>query len=197
MSSSKLSVVATILLAIAVIITAGYLITYDPPSTTVQILPPAPTPTDLPTATPAPIEVYIVGEVENPQQSFTLPPGSRVEDAIAAAGGLTENANLDAINPVQVLRDGDMIFVPPLPETGEAPVMIPTSASSTSGNLININTASAEELQTLPGIGAVKAQDIIDHREANGPFRSIDDLVNVAGFGERTVDNLRPYITAE
>lgn len=203
---------ATAFIALALIVTVAYLVSYEPPTTTIQILPPAPTPTNLPTATPAPVEVYVTGAVQTPQARLTLPYGSRVEDAIAAAGGTTDDAHLDAVNLAQVLHDGDQVHVPAKPNPTEQTVVVPTvvlptpntsqpttapaavSGSSTSG-LININTATLDELDTLPEIGPAIAQRIIDYRTQNGPFQSVDDLVNVSGIGEATLAKLRPLIT--
>jgi competence protein ComEA len=174
------------------------LMNQDTPTTTVQILPPLPTPTPLPTNTPAPLEIYVVGAVAKPQSRLSLPVGSRVEDAIAGAGGALPNANLDVVNLAQILRDGDMVYVPlqgeAVGETVGPDISTPTLNAL---RLVNLNTATLEELMELPGIGEAKAQDIIDYREANGPFKTIEDLDNVTGFGEATIENLRPYITVD
>lgn len=207
----KVYLAATVLIALALIGTTAYLFFYEPPTTTIQILPPAPTPTDLPTATPAPLEVYVTGAVLTPQARLTLPYGSRVEDAIEAAGGTTEDALLDAVNLAQLLRDGDQIHVPsistPTNETAPPTVALPTpntnnpttapvaAPSSSASGLINLNTATLEELDTLPEIGLVMAQRIIDYRTQNGPFQSVDDLLNVSGIGDATLQKLRPLVT--
>jgi competence protein ComEA len=174
------------------------LMNQDTPTTTVQILPPLPTPTPSPTNTPAPLEIYVVGAVAKPQSRLSLPVGSRVEDAIAGAGGALPNANLDVVNLAQVLRDGDMVYVPlqgeAVGETVGPDISTPTLNAP---RLVNLNTATLEELMELPGIGEAKAQDIIDYREANGPFKTIEDLDNVTGFGKLTIENLRPYITVD
>ena len=188
------------LLIAAGLLVGGYaLLNQESPSTTVEILPPNPTATDLPTETPSPIEVYVVGAVSEPESRLSLPPGSRVEDAIAGAGGALENANLSAVNLAQTLRDGDMIFVPSIGETVPAETIgQPTAIITPTPNAprtININTATVEELVTLPGIGETRANDIIAYREANGPFTTVDDLVNVSGIGEGTLENLREFIT--
>lgn len=200
---------ATAFIALALVVTVAYLMLYEPPTTTIQILPPAPTPTNLPTATPAPVEVYVTGAIQTPQARLTLPYGSRVEDAIAAAGGTTNDALLDAVNLAQVLQDGDHVHVPakpnpteqtvvptvvlPTPNTSQ-PTTAPAAGSGVAG-LININTASLDELDTLPEIGPSMAQRIIDYRTQNGPFQSVDDLINVSGIGEATMVKLRPLVT--
>ncbi|NDJ86089.1 MAG: ComEA family DNA-binding protein [Chloroflexi bacterium] len=189
----------------ALLVAGGALLLYEPEATTVEILPPLPTATDLPTATPSPLEVYVTGAVLRPQERLSLAPGTRVEDAIEAAGGAAENANLDAVNLAQRLQDGDMIFVPTLPvqdqdddETGDStpsPTVEISTPTPNAPRLVNINLADQAELETLPGIGPSLAGRILDYREANGPFATIEDLENVAGIGSRTIENLRPYIT--
>lgn len=187
--------IGLILLAIALIAAVVYLFLHEPPTTTVQILPPLPTATDLPTETPAPLEVYVTGAVQNPEARLSLPPGSRVEDAIEGAGGATEDADLSAVNLAQALRDGDLVHVPStLEESAEAPAAVPTSNQPV---VINLNTATLEELDALPGIGETTANAILAYRDENGPFQSVEDLLNVEGIGERTLERLRPLITVE
>jgi competence protein ComEA len=180
------------------IIGGGYvLLSQDAPGTTVEILPPGPTATALPTATPSPLEIYVVGAVQNPDARLSLPPGSRVEDAIEAAGGALGTANLSVVNLAQTLQDGDMIFVPSVEETfsGETVGQDISTPTPNAPRLVNINTATQEELETLPGIGPSRAQDIIAYREANGPFESVDDLENVSGIGPATIDGFRDRVT--
>lgn len=165
---------------------------------------PAPTATPLPTATPAPIIVFISGAVAQPG-IYGLTAEARVADAIAAAGGLTSEANAALVNQAERVWDGVQVHVPSLTATtaaapepptgvsGSAAVDAPPSQSGNrSGGLININTASATELESLPGIGPSKAAAII----ANRPFTSVDDLERVPGIGARTIDQLRPLVTA-
>lgn len=200
--------IAMILLAVAIIVSMGYLALNKPETTTVEILPPLPTATERPSATPAPIEVHVVGEVngmvEGEGVRLSLPPGSRVEDAIEAAGGPTDNANLEAVNLAQLLQDGDRIEVPAIvPVDGDEaeegavdaePVPSPTRNAP---RIVNVNEADLDELMTLPRIGETTAQRIIDYREANGAFETVEDLLNVEGIGEGTLDNLRNLITVE
>lgn len=192
-------IIVGLVLAAGLLVGGYALLNQDSPSTTVEILPPNPTATDLPTETPSPIEVYVVGAVSEPESRLSLPPGSRVEDAIEGAGGALENANLSAVNLAQILQDGDMIFVPLLGEEVPAETVgEPTAIITPTPNaprIININTATAEELETLPGIGETRANDIIAYREANGPFTTVEDLLNVRGIGEATLENLREFIT--
>ena len=139
---------------------------------------------------------------------FALPAGSRVADAIEAAGGLTENAEMKYINRAYVLSDGDRLYIPTVTEvrdgtapptagqvtaSGGATGSAPQGSSGTT--LININTAGSEELQKLNGVGPVTAQKIIDYRTKKGLFKRIEDLMNVSGIGAKTFEKLRDYIT--
>ena len=166
---------------------------------------PAPTATPLPTATPAPIIIFVSGAVARPG-IYGLTAEARVADAIAAAGGLTGEANAALVNQAERVWDGVQVHVPSLTATtaaaapepptgvsGSAAVDAPPNQSGNrSGGLININTAGATDLESLPGIGPSKAAAII----ANRPFTSIDDLERVPGIGARTIEQLRPLVTA-
>lgn len=140
------------------------------------------------TPTPGTYTVYVVGEVRQPQSMVALPVGSRVEDALRAAGGTTDKADLSRINLSQVLSDGDYVYVPPL--AGEA-LITPTPNRPP---LVHINYATLEELDTLPGIGPALAQAIMDYRMEHGPFASLQDLDNVPGLGPSKLDALRDLI---
>ncbi len=129
-------------------------------------------------ASPEQIEVQVSGGVASPG-SYTLPSGARVANAIKAAGGFTADAYLGGLNLTQELDDGDQIHV------------LSTGVLSK----VNINTASASQLETLPGIGPVKAQNIVAYRIDNGPFLSKEELQNVSGIGEQTYDDLKDKIT--
>ncbi|MEW6577597.1 MAG: SLBB domain-containing protein [Chloroflexota bacterium] len=140
------------------------------------------------TPTPGTYTVYVVGEVMQPQSMVALPVGSRVEDAIRAAGGTTDKADLSQVNLSQVLSDGDYVYVPPL--AGD------TFATPTPNRppLVHINHATLEELDALPGIGPALAQAIIDYRTEHGPFTSLQDLDNVPGLGPGKLDALRDQV---
>jgi competence protein ComEA len=140
------------------------------------------------TSTPGSYTVYMTGEVAQSQSIITLPPGSRVEDAIQAAGGATTNADLSLVNLAQVVRDGDLIYVPPL--VGEA-IETPTPNHPP---VVNVNTATVEELDTLPGVGPALAQAIIDYRTQNGPFAGLSDLDNVPGLGPAKLEEMRDLV---
>jgi len=125
-----------------------------------------PSPSPESSATPAPLRVYVSGAVQRPDV-YELPPGSIVKDALLVAGGASQEADLDRINLAATLADGQQIYVPHQGEQ-DLPVQ-PPAAESTGGTRININTASAEALETLPGIGPTLAQRIVAYRQANGP----------------------------
>lgn len=160
---------------------------------------PLPTPTPTPVATPtlAPLRVYVTGAVEQPDV-YALPPGSIVKDALLAAGGATADADLERINLALQLSDQQQLYVPFQGE--ESPPVAPParsgsgSASSETG-LVNINIASAQELETLPGVGPAIAQRIIDHRTEHGPFQAVEDIMDVKGIGPATFEELRDWIT--
>ena len=146
-----------------------------------------------------PLVVEVRGEVEAPGV-FTLSPGARLQDAIAAAGGLSEEADLSTVNLARRLRDGELVVILALPVPGSTPVLPMDGidnaiAAEEPRARININTATAEELEGLPGIGEVIAARIIGYREENGPFRSVDDLIHVQGISGETIDEFRDLVT--
>ena len=135
--------------------------------------------------TPSPLTVHVDGAVTNPGV-YTLPPGSRAEDAISAAGGL---AGESSINLAMPLSDGQQIIVQEkASETAAEPATDP---------LIDLNSATQEQLETLPGIGPARASAIIDFRDRNGPIRFLDDLLLVSGIGPATIESLRPLVTPQ
>ena len=137
--------------------------------------------------------VDVAGWVRHPGV-YEFSTGARVIDAIEAAGGARPGAMLEALNLAAPLADGTQILVP---REGEAGVVPPVAAGSGSvaGALVNINNASASELEILPGIGEVIAQRIVDHRTANGPFASVDQLLDVSGIGDAILGSIRELVT--
>lgn len=133
------------------------------------------------------LAIHVAGEVIS-SGVHELPVGSRVIDAITAAKGPTRNAELDALNLAEFLADGDRIYVPSAQEVEGDSLLELGSASGTS---ININRASASELEALPGVGPATADQIVRDRETNGPFASVDELTRVSGIGPATVEKLR------
>jgi competence protein ComEA len=146
----------------------------------------------LPAPTLAPITVYVSGKV-NQAGLYSLPVGSRMNDAIKAAGGFSANANSSELNLAEILIDGEQINVPEL--VSPAATGIPSRLVVPSGILVDINTASFEQLDSLPNIGPITAQDILDYRNANGPFGKIEDIMNVPGIGQGKFDAMKDQIT--
>lgn len=136
----------------------------------------------------APITVHVAGNVQSPGV-YALPSGSRIKDAVQAAGGLTAEANPNSINLAGLLRDGQQVFV------DNTLAASSTLNPSERKGLVNINTASLAELMDLPGIGETRAQDIIKYRQEHVGFQNIDELLNVTGIGQITFDSLKTLVT--
>lgn len=147
----------------------------------------------------APWVLYITGEVRSPGV-YSLPPGSRVFQLVEAAGGLGPQADPVQVNLASPLADGVHVHVPslradspvPPPVAGGSP---PTSTSFVKDARVNVNTASAAELETIPGVGPVTARAIIDRRETRGPFRSVEDLLDVKGIGPKKLEAMRESVS--
>lgn len=140
-----------------------------------------------------PIAVDVRGAVISPGV-YELPAGARMQDAIRSSGGLTSEADLSTVNLARRLRDGEVVVILTA-DAGGAPPDNPSTGSADAFRPVNINTASTSELDVLPGIGEVTARRIVEFRELNGPYRSIDDLVHVEGISTRTVEELRDLVT--
>jgi competence protein ComEA len=155
------------------------------------------TPTAVATPTPAPLRVYVTGAVQRPDV-YLLAPGSIVKDAVAAAGGPTEEADMERINLAVELSDQQQVYVPRKGED-EAAVALPgdeiSDPSNLTGSKVNINTASIAELDTLPGVGPAIAQRIVEYRAEHGDFAAPKDLMNVKGIGPATFEKLKDRIT--
>lgn len=146
----------------------------------------------------ATVVVHVVGAVMHPGV-YDLPGGSRVVDAVEAAGGALGNAALSSLNLARVLADGEQVYVCTAEEVvaGGAP-SVPSGASAGSGGasaLVDLNTATAEELDALPGVGPSTAAKIVSDREANGPFATPEDLMRVPGIGAKKFDALKDLVT--
>lgn len=165
-----------------------------------------------PTSSPAPIMVQVEGAVVQPGL-YGLPKDSRVADAVQSAGGLGPQANRDAVNMATRLKDGEKLVIPAL---GAPTAPVPTQPSRASeidpngGTLgsesgsknrpsqpVNLNTATLEELDALPGIGPTRAEQIIAYREQHGGFKTIEELQEVSGIGPATFEQLKAYISIE
>ena len=147
----------------------------------------------LPTATPAPsVQVYVTGAVAEPGV-YTLQDGALLRDAVDRAGGATESADLARVNLALHVQDQDHHHIPAV---GEEVATAPSPQADAPART-NLNQAGLAELMELPGIGEVRANAILEHRRLNGPFRSVDELVDVSGIGWTTLERLRPLVTVE
>ena len=143
------------------------------------------------------ITVDVKGAVKSPG-IYDLPVGSRVNDAVQKAGGLTEQADSKSLNLAQKVNDEALVYVPTKGEEAASQQAGSGAASSTSKEKkVNLNKASLEELKQVKGLGGKRAQDIIDHRESNGKFKSVDELKKVSGIGAKTIEKLKDYVTVD
>ena len=143
------------------------------------------------------ITVDVKGAVKAPG-IYDLPVGSRVNDAVQKAGGLTEQADSKSLNLAQKVSDEALVYVPTKGEEAasqQAGSGVPSSTSK--DKKVNLNKASLEELKQVKGLGGKRAQDIIDHRETNGKFKSVDELKKVSGIGAKTIEKLKDYVTVD
>lgn len=143
------------------------------------------------------ITVDVKGAVKSPG-IYDLPVGSRVNDAVQKAGGLTEQADSKSLNLAQKVSDEALVYVPTKGEESASQQAGSGAPSSTSKDKkVNLNKASLEELKQVKGLGGKRAQDIIDHRESNGKFKSVDELKKVSGIGAKTIEKLKDYVTVD
>lgn len=136
----------------------------------------------------AAVYVHVSGAVRAPGL-YRLRDGARVVDAVAAAGGFADGADENAVNLARPLADGEQLVVPAVGATTSP------GASAAGDGRVNLNTASADELDTLPRIGPAMAERIIEWREANGRFTSVEDLLAVPGIGDKMLQSLRELVT--
>lgn len=167
--------------------------TSDPPAPPVERVREAATAEPEPPPEPKLLVVHVAGQVANPGV-YRLTEGSRVQDAVAAAGGPSAQADVEALNLASLIADGQKIF---LPEPGQA--LPPDQGGAPSGGgapgKVNLNTADRETLESLPSVGPVKAERIISHRETHGPFTSPRQIMEVSGFGPKTYESLKDLIS--
>lgn len=143
---------------------------------------------------PRALVVHVAGAVHRPGL-YELPEGSRIDDAIAEAGGARPKAALDLVNLAAPVADGQQVIVPLRGAVGaEGPTGATASGSAPTGAKVRLNSATVEELDTLPGIGPVTAQQILDYRTANGGFRAIEELDAVPGIGPARLEQLLPLV---
>lgn len=173
------------------------------PSSSIGTSAPTLAPTTAPAA-PISIVVHVAGAVVVPGV-YSVAANARVVDAVEAAGGTTADARPDAINLAAPLHDGDRVYLPTVAEAPAVPAGVsaaPAGAKTAGGAApsdseapLDLNTATAEQLDVLPGVGPSTAAAIISHREANGPFSSVDGLDEVRGIGPAKLESLRPLVT--
>ena len=143
------------------------------------------------------ITVDVKGAVKSPG-IYDLPVGSRVHDAVQKAGGLTDEADSKSLNLAQKVSDEALVYVPTKgEEVASQQTASGTTPSTSKEKKVNLNKASLEELKQVKGLGGKRAQDIIDHREANGKFKSVDELKKVSGIGTKTIEKLKDYVTVD
>ncbi|WP_410011479.1 helix-hairpin-helix domain-containing protein [Streptococcus sp. KHUD_011] len=142
------------------------------------------------------ITVDVKGAVKSPG-IYDLPVGSRVNDAVQKAGGLTEQADSKSLNLAQKVSDETLVYVPTKGEEASQQSGSGATSSTSKEKKVNLNKASLEELKQVKGLGGKRAQDIIDHRETNGKFKSVDELKKVSGIGAKTIEKLKDYVTVD
>jgi competence protein ComEA len=162
---------------------------------------PAPGPSPTTTTAAAAVVVHAAGAVAVPG-IHSLPPGSRVSDLLVAAGGPAADADLDRVNLAAPVGDGERVWFPRVGEEAEPPVVAGTGGGAGAGAggtgppaPVDLNVATADELDALPGIGPATAAAILEHRASHGPFASVDDLLDVPGIGEAKLAQLRDLVT--
>lgn len=199
-AAAQWGVAGVTLLLIGVV--AAVLLRPDPPEPE-SVIPMASTVTvgdAAPSTTVGAVVAHAAGAVARPGV-YELGAGARVRDLLSAAGGATPDADLDRLNLAGPVGDGQRVWVPRLGEPEPPDVVPPATASRAAGedaggdDRVDVNSADVAELETLPGIGPTTAAAIVDHREANGPFRSVDELRDVRGIGEAKLEQLRDRVS--
>ena len=197
-------------IAIGIVLGVGFLTLRNQTQPAPIIIQPAPTvaPPE-PTATPAPMSVFVNGAVSVPGV-YQLPADARVEDAVLAAGGFSAEAYSDGVNMAQLLFDGAQVYVSTMEQSAEIeqtllanPVQGQPVDSGNSGSestisldgVVDLNSASRADLETIPGIGPATAQSIVSYREDNGPFTDIEEVMNVSGIGEGKFEQMKDYLS--
>ena len=186
-------IILNILLAAAIVSTAagGIVLMFRSADRSDGVVVTMPTPTAASEAVDSTIKVYVSGQANLPGV-YELPADSRADDALRAAGGPTSQADLDSVNLAKRLSDEDQIHIPGRGEGGSA--VGPGSSASSSTGKVQLNTATAQELESLPNIGPSRAKAILEYREKNGPFARVDDLTNVSGIGTGILESIRDLV---
>jgi competence protein ComEA len=160
-----------------------------------------------PASPPSEVVVHVAGAVKKPGL-YHFKVGERSDDAIKAAGGAAADANLDGVNLAAKLEDGQQLYVPKKGELTASPIQRPAAAAKGGKSAVaakpaklqkgqgtvNLNSATKDQLMTLPGIGESYAQRILDYRKENGGFKELEQLMDVSGFGEKKLEKLRPFV---
>jgi competence protein ComEA len=190
--------IAGLVVGTVMALVAGWWLLQPPPPPIEDSLPlaSAAAVTGAPTTTSAPageLLVHVAGRVRSPGV-YRLSDGDRVIDAVERAGGALRRADLDAVNLAAPIVDGAQVFIPEVgdgPRTGSADV-----GETSPGGPVDLNRADAAALDVLPGVGPATAEAIVRHREENGPFATVEDLLDVPGIGPAKLDGLRDLVTA-
>lgn len=181
---------AIVLVLVALAVTVGIGI-WRGQSAPVEHVTATPQATEPATAVASDAYVHVSGAVRAPGL-YVVGADARVIDAVSAAGGLADDADASAINLARPVTDGEQLVVP---VEGEAPPAGPSAGSGSAPGLVSVNTADAAALEELPGIGPALAARIIDWRDTEGPFASVDDLLAVSGIGPKVLESLRDLVT--
>jgi competence protein ComEA len=200
------------LLSVVTVAGAGMFYFRQPTAAPIEIATAAPTatvtPQPEPTATLGPVRVYITGAVQN-EDVYFLPAGSIIKDVVEAAGGFIAEADHTRINLAQEVKDQQQIHVPrrnevnappPVQDGAEAPAPAAeggADAPVVAGGVINLNTATIEQLDTLPGVGPAIAKRIIEYRDGVGGFSAVEEITQVSGIGEATFAKIKGSIRAD
>lgn len=150
----------------------------------------------LPAPTAAPLMIQVAGEVQQPG-IYTLPRGARVQDAVQAAGGFTTEANQSGVNLAARLRDGEKVLIPGKTATRSESADESSPETVVVNFPIDLNTATLEELDQLPGIGPSRAQDILNYREQHNGFSQVEEIKDVPGIGDTTYERMKDLIYVE
>ena len=184
-----------VVVLVATLVVGGLLVWGRKPAAAIAPPATAPAPVASAGASPPATEVYVhvAGAVRRPGL-YALPSGGRVADAIEVAGGATQRADLDLLNLAAPLADGMKIEVL---TRSAAVATAPTPAAPTTAApaAVSLNSADAQALETIPGVGPVTAAAIVAYRDEVGPFTSIEQLMDVSGIGPATLESIRPYVT--
>ena len=185
-----------------------WLVLRPSPAPVESLLPMATLPSSTTTSVSTPLTVHVAGAVRSPGV-YQLAPRSRVIDAVTAAGGALDKADLERINLAQLLVDTEQVFIPLRQSSRVQPTIAPrhrptttlpsaqtnNSGAPTSGGLVDLNSATATQLDALPGVGPATAKAIIDYRTSKGKFSQVEDLLNVAGIGAAKFAALKDLVT--